>query len=144
MRLPHPLAAWLAAFAVLVAALAPTVSHLLAARIQADQMVAAHGAGHDVRHDHDHDHEAHHAAALDSPAAQEPEPSSSGHELHFEHCPFCLTHAGSFGLAPRLAQRFFNAVAVAVFPVLFYLAPQPLFIWLSAQPRAPPAVFSPR
>lgn len=64
----------------------------------------------------------------------------SGADLHFEHCPFCFTHAGSFGLVPAIFFTGQMGMSVALRPALFYLSPHPLFTWTSAQPRAPPAV----
>jgi hypothetical protein len=67
-----------------------------------------------------------HTPAMHSPA------------MHFEHCPFCFTHAGSFGL-PFVASIVLPTVgAAAVAPLLFYRAPRPLFAWTAPQSRAPP------
>ncbi|HTN66388.1 MAG TPA: DUF2946 domain-containing protein [Burkholderiaceae bacterium] len=56
-----------------------------------------------------------------------------------QHCPFCASHAGNFALpTPSMAAQPANTGA-AVVPLLFYRAPQPLFAWAAANPRAPPA-----
>lgn len=57
----------------------------------------------------------------------------------FEHCPFCLTHGGSFALLPPSSVTFAVLGGHDVFPSLFYQAPRPLFTWADANPRAPPA-----
>lgn len=56
----------------------------------------------------------------------------------FEHCPFCPTHAGSFGLPPSssIAIPIVNGDRLA--PSLYFRSPRPLFNWATAQPRAPP------
>ena len=91
--------------------------------------LSAHASGHP-------DHSSRDAALKDT--------SHAGHEAggswHFEHCPFCFTHAGSFGLAPVIFLANQMGMSVALCPALFYLSPHPLFAWTSAQPRAPPAV----
>ncbi len=56
------------------------------------------------------------------------------------HCAFCLPHADHDFVLPVLAS-----VAVAtnlgeIVPALFYQSPQTLFIWDSAQARAPPVL----
>ncbi|MDB5823483.1 MAG: hypothetical protein JWR21_2187 [Herminiimonas sp.] len=74
---------------------------------------------------------AEHASASHSPASHSP-------ATHFEHCPFCFTHAGSFGL-PFVASIVIPALGAAtIAPFLFYRAPRPLFAWTAPQSRAPP------
>ncbi|MGV3655121.1 MAG: DUF2946 domain-containing protein [Noviherbaspirillum sp.] len=137
------IAAWMACFAVLLAALAPTVSHAVNAARLADTgqheycsagSAEAHG-GHAQASGH---------ADHSTPAALPGSAPYAGHGpdggLHFEHCPFCLTHAGSFGLAPGFSITVQPEIGVALRPGLFYHSPQPLFAWTGAQPRAPPAV----
>ncbi|WP_394780536.1 DUF2946 domain-containing protein [Undibacterium sp.] len=58
--------------------------------------------------------------------------------MHGEHCLFCFTHAGSFALLPTVNFEFPAVDQVQLFPSLFYQSPNPLFIWASAQSRAPP------
>lgn len=64
--------------------------------------------------------------------------SSADKDLHHDHCPFCLTDAGSAGLPPASALALPPERAEARFPSLFYQSPRPLFTWASAQSRAPP------
>ncbi|MDR2014865.1 MAG: DUF2946 domain-containing protein [Azoarcus sp.] len=57
----------------------------------------------------------------------------------FAQCPFCLTHAGSFGLSPvELAPLPFIAAHGRYFPPLFFSALHARFIWQPSQARAPP------
>ncbi len=121
--------AWIACFAILLAALAPAISHALAAQqhhaeqqawveictMEGSKMVMTDGA---------HD-------------PQQPAHDSFG---HLEHCPFCLNHAVAHGLPP--AADFVMPVLAGdhVLPPLYYQAPRPLFAWATAQPRAPPAL----
>jgi hypothetical protein len=120
-------AAWAACLAILMSALAPSVSHALAlARgsdiawmevcsvagiklVKAD--ISVKKAGAPVSHD-----------AL----------GPSG------HCPFCSTHAASFALPPAASALFQVAGTASMRPLLFYQSPRPLPIWTDAQSRAPP------
>lgn len=72
--------------------------------------------------------------------SQDPVKSSAPAEktLHFEHCPFCFSHGGTFGLPPTAAFAFPVASSFQAFPPLFYQSPRPLSIWAAAQSRAPP------
>lgn len=119
--------AWVACFAVLLNALAPGISQALAASgdngawrfaeicsVTGSKLAAA--------------------APADAPSD---EPASGS---HFEHCPFCLPHAGSVGLLSSLA-----APDLAPAPEPSRLAALPagtppgqLGAWTQAQPRAPP------
>lgn len=121
---------WIALFAILGLSLAPTVSHALA---QADgqnpwseictpqgmQMLASADA------------------VTGEPA---PMPRLGDALTHVEHCPFCgLGGAQDVPPISALAALALPDLAHAT-PLLFLLAPRPLFAWCSAQPRAPPAL----
>jgi hypothetical protein len=114
-------AAWLASFAILLAALAPTVSHAMA---------AARGGASWVE-----------ICTATGPAlvkiADEQVPARNS-TAHFEHCPFCSAHAGAAGLPPAATALPVAAGAHAL-PQLFLRAPRSLFAWDPAQARAPPA-----
>jgi hypothetical protein len=114
-------ATWLAIFAMLGLALAPTVSHALAASgpgnpwaeicsVAGGKVVVADAAG-----------------------------SQADAGTHLGHCPLC----GQLGSAPALPVAESSstlAVDGADFlPALFARSPSPLFAWAAAQPRAPPA-----
>jgi len=119
-------ATWIAFIAMLFAALAPSVSHALAAAGKANplwtEICSADGARF-AKHD----------GASDS-SSQENKSS-----IAFEHCPYCLTHGGSVGLPPSLPFHLPVITASFSLPFLFYQSSRPLFVWASPQSRAPPA-----
>ncbi len=148
------IAAWMACFAVLLASLAPAVSHGINAFRLAEARMHEHcdengdAAYQSLETGSEsslglHAQASEHADYLSRKAATE-DTSHAGHETggkwHFDHCPFCFTHAGSFGLSPVIFLANQMGMSVALRPSLFYLSPQPLFTWTSAQPRAPPAL----
>lgn len=116
------LTAWVALFAVLLAALAPSVARALSPARHAMPWtdICAAAAGQSA-----------HDAAPASGAGQ--------HEgMDFKHCPFCLTHAGHFAL-PAVAAQCFPAVegGAETFPPVAAI-PSSRSIRVAAQPRAPP------
>lgn len=120
---------WLAILAVLFAAIAPSISHALAAPAVSVpsallmQICTADG--------------------VMEMAASDTDMKKSGMDpvVHaFEHCPYCSTHAGSFALLPGAAPNFAVSAGHDVFPPLYYRAPAPLFLWSSGNPRAPPVL----
>jgi hypothetical protein len=118
-------AAWLACFAVLLAALAPSISHAVGAlKGQAAWVEVCTATG---------------TALVKLPGEQVPDQPRP--DLHAEHCVFCGNHAGAFALP---AGDISLVVAVAqggdLLPTLYYQAPRPLFVWAAGQPRAPPAL----
>jgi hypothetical protein len=56
-----------------------------------------------------------------------------------EDCGYCLNHAGALGLPPSLVSGLPYAAPSRQHPFLFYRAPQPLAVWSAARPRGPPA-----
>lgn len=144
------MAAWMAFVAVLMASLAPSISHALAAAglssftassvsIPADTPSPHYMA--EMSHDASHGDGTHsHRMDMAEPGPQgSPSPGPHSTEAHFEHCPFCFTHAGSFALPPTTAFLVLAAGSkLDRFTSLFYQSPAPLFIWTTAQSRAPP------
>ncbi|CAL94774.1 DUF2946 domain-containing protein [Azoarcus olearius] len=116
--------AWIASFAILLAALAPVVSQLMAAR-----------AGDEARW-----LEICTVAGTERVAVAGDHGDGGGKPAQAmgEHCPYCFTHAGSFGLPPADVPVFAVAGGADVLPPLYFAAPRPLFAWAAAQPRAPP------
>jgi hypothetical protein len=117
-------ATWLAIFAMLGLALAPTVSHALAASgpgnpwaeicsVAGGKVVVANASG---------------AAGSQAEAG-----------THLGHCPLC----GQLGSAPALpvaeSAGTLAPTGADFLPALFAQSPSPLFAWAAAQPRAPPA-----
>ncbi|MDO8050198.1 DUF2946 domain-containing protein [Janthinobacterium sp. SUN211] len=120
-------AAWIACFAILLAALAPSISQAVATAKQESgsgwaEICSVAGIRF-VQVDNDG-------------AADE---KSGGKAMQMEHCAFCSTHAGSVGLPPASpVLPLLVASGTAIFPALYYQSPAPLFIWSTAQSRAPP------
>lgn len=107
------LSIWIALLAILFSALAPTVSHALAAAnpIANVQMCTADGgkAPADLKHG-------------------------------MQHCAFCTIHGGGDGLLPPPAVALAVLAGRDAYPPLFYAAPHPLPAWSAANPRAPPVL----
>jgi hypothetical protein len=114
---------WLALFAVLLNALAPTVSHALAASrptIPLDVCSVDGGASFAA------------AAAL---LVQDQHPGMGPEG----DCGYCLTHAGTHGLPPPAHMPLLLLHGTEPRPFLFHHAPRPLAVWIAAVPRGPPA-----
>ncbi|MGE5650004.1 MAG: DUF2946 domain-containing protein [Bacillota bacterium] len=120
-------AAWITCFSILLAALAPTIFHALSAARE--------------RHSYPAD-----ICSMSGPVADgmatraahhSPAPAQNG--AAFEHCPFCLTHAGSFGLPPLSPSPLAVTRQAFLLPALFAQSPRPLFVWATPHSRAPPA-----
>ena len=125
-RFPQRFAAWLAMFAILLAALAPTVSHATAAaRGGASWMEICTSAGPAM------------IRVADDQAPGVPAGNDQG--IHLEHCAFCLTHAGAFALPAAALAALPVITGSDSPPLLFHRAPRPLFVWAAGQPRAPPS-----
>lgn len=119
--------AWIAALAILFSALAPSISHALSIdRGNAAWLEICSANGVKLLP----------ASAVD--AAQKPVKDLLQH--HMEHCPYCVTHGGTFALLPPAPITFAVLGGHDLFPSLYYQAAAPLFAWSAAQPRGPPAV----
>lgn len=119
LRARARLTGWIAAFAVLLSALVPTLGQAVAAAGSPwVEVCTAQGAKW--------------VQAGDD--GSEPGPAS---EHVFDHCPFCPLHAPMSGLPPAgLAQL--PVLQASDVPTAFLAAPRTLHAWVSAQPRAPP------
>ena len=122
-------AAWIACFAILLAALAPSISQAVAnAKQESGSGWAEICSVAGIRF-----------VQVDDDGAADGK--SGGKAMQMEHCAFCSTHAGSVGLPPAspvLPLRLSSGTAI--FPALYYQSPAPLFIWSAAQSRAPPSL----
>jgi hypothetical protein len=113
------LAAWIAALAVLMAALAPALSHAMAAE-QAARWIEVCGA-------------------QGSKWIAGDDASGAPKTLHgLELCPYCTLHAQTACLPPLVATVAAAASLRDVVPHARPVVPRPLPAWLNAQPRAPP------
>lgn len=107
-------------FAILLAALAPSVSHALAA--------AKGGTWTEICS----------VTGVKLVKAGQGAPDHGKHAAGFEHCPFCSAHGNSPTL-PSSTELILGATDGRVsHPSLFYQSPRPLFVWASLQSRAPP------
>lgn len=121
VRAHRRLTSWIAVLAILLASLAPALSHALATATGTSwvEICTTQGskwiqAGED--------------GSERSPA--------SAHVL--DHCPFCSLHAPTLGLPPATLLGQLPLQLSHEVPRAFLFAPRTLHAWLSAQPRAPP------
>lgn len=147
LRLLH---VWIALFAILMNALAPSISHAVAAargdaagweicradgsRLSAASVAAAAptaalasfvsvaGDGKDFQ-------------LLDNSGAPVKKAA-----MNMDDCGYCAPHAGSFGLVTAALSGLGLFDNHAAHPLLFYRSPAPLAIWSAARPRGPPAL----
>lgn len=110
---------WIALMAVLFGALAPSISHALAA----SRNTQAWGE-------------------ICSAAGTVKKSPSDTLQHHLEHCPYCATQGASSGLPPTAPAPLAIVAGHDFYPPLFYTAPAPLFSWAAAHPRGPPAFIS--
>jgi hypothetical protein len=123
-------AAWAACLAILMSALAPSVSHALASArgMGIAWMEVCSVAGTRL-------------VKADPGMEKANEPTQHDASGQAGHCPFCSTHDASFALPPPASALFNVDGSTRLRPPLFYQSPRPLPIWTNAQSRAPP-VFS--
>jgi hypothetical protein len=134
-RLHRRWMAWVAALAILMGALAPTISHGMRAWSHSPvtwvEVCSSTGAK---------------LIAVSSGLSNKPTALSGqgrglpGSEHAGEHCPFCLAHASDVALLPAPTPVVpVIAPAAQALPRLFLHAPRTLFAWAPSQARAPPA-----
>jgi hypothetical protein len=124
--LKQQLVIWLAILSVLFGALAPTVSHKMAASEPAKEEVQLCTKAGIVK------------IAVDRSQANKPAAPTPDHM--FKHCPYCATHGGTFALLPVPNFVFPFVRQQLVRPALFFQSMLPLFAWTVAEPRAPPTI----
>jgi hypothetical protein len=114
---------WIAIFAILMNALAPSISHALA-------FASDDPASWEIcRADRSQ------SLVADQDLAK-PAPDTVG---SMDHCGYCLPHAGTYSLLPESITGMGIFGGHALRPFLFYRAPQPLLALSAAPPRGPPA-----
>ncbi len=133
LRLRKRTAAWLAIFAMLLGALAPTISRAMVpgagARMLADVCsVAGVGfAGIDRA-----------KAPLSGDAAVDRE-GEGGPQAHSpDRCPYCCTHAGVAVASPPATGLLVASPGSVRLPRLSFVSPRPRHAWSPSHPRAPP------
>jgi hypothetical protein len=107
---------WIACFAMLMNALAPSISHAMAA----SQNVPATWE----------------ICSVDSPPVAKHMTTHQADAM--ADCGYCLPHGGSFALMPSTISGLGLMGGHALRPFLFYRAPQPLLALTAAPPRGPP------
>jgi hypothetical protein len=120
--------------AVLFASLAPTISHALEVKKapQALWQEVCSSQGVKVIPST--------FVAVNSQASKENNPQPNKMNMHFEHCPYCLSHAGSVGL-PASATVLFLAEINAVEHIDSYASPLVVSYYSTSHPtRAPPVL----
>jgi hypothetical protein len=120
--LKRKLTAWIAMFAILLASLAPSISHAISAAKGELWMEICTVEG----------------VKFIKFGGGSPETPPVKKTTGLEHCPFCSTHGGAVGVLPSSEFAIPKLDAPATMPSLFYQSPRPLAIWASAQSRAPP------
>ena len=115
---------WVAILVVLLASLAPSLSHALGATQGASwvEICTAQGSKW-VQGD-----SADSGGSKSAPAFAHP----------LEHCPYCSIHMPALGLPPTLLIVPLELGLEAEVPPAFLAAPRTSHAWVSAQPRAPP------
>ena len=113
----------IALLAMLLAALAPTLSHAMRAGGADAWVEVCTALG---------------AKWVDADAlapSDDPAPASAG---SMEHCPYCVLQAHATGLPPAFASTSLNTALQFAVPKRFLHAPHRLHAGTTAQPRAPP------
>lgn len=113
--------------AILLAALAPSISHALSDPAESRSLWAEICSSAGLK--------------LVKLELGEPSPVSPAHgepASAFDHCPFCQTHGGMPALPPSASLMLPAYQGSFPLPELFYRAPRPLFAWATPQSRAPP------
>lgn len=113
------LTSWIAVLAVLLASLAPSLSHALAP--------AAGSTWTEV------------CTVEGSKWVQAGDDGSAPSAAHvLDHCPYCSLHTPTPGLPPAAPVVQLPLAAAQAVPRAFLAAPRTLHAWVRAQPRAPP------
>lgn len=125
-RLHRRLTAWVALFALVLGALAPTVTQaMVAAGDRGDWLEVCSVSG-----------MAWIKADTGEVSKQQPDGSAPGNGVS-PHCPWCTLHGGAAGLPTAAVQPDLSA-RLTDLPPAFYRAPLATSIWAPAHSRAPP------
>jgi Protein of unknown function (DUF2946) len=128
MRVHNKAVSWIAIAAMLFASLAPSISHAFAAKDASQtlwqEICSVQGAKQI-------------ASNLGNPTQNGPEQNNMG--MHFEHCPYCFSHAGSVGLPAVAPITLFLAVLNSPQAIEAYDSPVVQRFYQNANPpQAPP------
>jgi len=131
------LLAFLAMTAILLNALAPSISHALSGKPSLPwQEICTQNSIKLMVTDLTEDNGINANSTI-----QENDKSPVG-RLLMADCGYCVTHAGSDSVSIKPFALTTLALAPGVFPPLFYSSPDKLFIWAASNPRAPPISLS--
>lgn len=123
---------WIACLAILMNALAPSISHAVAfmqgqpARWEVCRGTPRAAAGGDMVQ-----------AILADGADKRQVPHKAMFSM--DDCGYCTPHAGSYGLPPTPVSGLGLFSTHSIQPFLFYRSPAPLTAWSASRPRGPPA-----
>lgn len=120
-RTHRRLTTWIAALAILLASLAPAMSHALASAAGTLWVEVCTSQG---------------AKWIQAGEDGTERAPASAHLL--EHCPYCTLHAPALGLPPAAPSAHLPLPLSHAVPLAFLSAPRTLHVWVRAQPRAPP------
>jgi hypothetical protein len=126
-RVTSCVAAWIAVFSILMAAFAPSLVHALSTGSNISSVTGeiCSAAGTKlIKHDS---------------LQKFGHPASGEISSHLDHCPYCYAHGSTPHLTGYYAVIVPASNASLSHPALYYQSPRPLFIWASAQSRAPPS-----
>ena len=119
------IAAGIATFAMLLAALAPSIESAFAAANDRHARWTVVCTGEGAR-----------LVPVPTDAAGVPI-APKAHQM--DHCPFCAPHGAGAALPPPATVTVPLVAGADPVAPLFLLAPRPLFAWAATQPRAPPS-----
>jgi hypothetical protein len=116
------LTGWIAALAILMVSLVPSLSHALAPATGTNwvEVCTIHGS-----------------TWIQAGEEGTERTPASAHVL--DHCPYCSLHAPTLGLPPVAGSTHLPLRLAHEAPLAFLAAPCTLHAWVSAQPRAPPS-----
>ena len=121
IRAHRRLTSWIAALAILLASLAPALSHALASATGSNWTEICTTQG---------------SKWIQAGEVGSERAPASAHVL--EHCPYCSPQVPTFGLPPVTELTPLPLQLSHEVPLAFLSAPRTLHAWVSAQPRAPP------
>ena len=122
---------WIACIAILMAALAPTLSRALtvaSGKVVPSFEICSVTSGISMN-----------MLPVKFGAQQPSAPQQS--TMTMGDCPCCSMHADTLYITPTTLVLATGELITGLLPVLFYQSATPLFAWTPVQPRGPPAAF---
>jgi len=120
---------WIACLAILMAALAPTISRALTVArgdaVPSMEICSVAGGLTMV------------PLKFSGQAPDGPQKST----MSMGDCPCCSMHVATLNVTPMTLAPASGSLITGLLPVLFYQSIAPLFAWTPVQPRGPPAAF---